>query len=144
VAPDYVIEPPYDPATHGGYSEGAWLRATRGTDHRSVGMMLTGIGLLVVGSTMMIAGAVVGANAEPCDPTTVTLASGAQSTVCGPMAGRTTGTIIVTAGLIELGVGIPLTVLGASEVPRVEAGGLRAPRATIELGLRHAAFALKF
>jgi hypothetical protein len=145
-ASSYTMEPPYDPAAHGGYSEGAWLRATRGTDRRSLGMMLTGIGFVVLGASMMIAGAVVGVDAEHCSPQTVTLPDGAQRNLCGAMAGRTTGTVIVTAGIVGLGLGIPLVVLGASDAPRVEAAqaGPRVPRATIELGLRHAAFALRF
>ncbi len=147
-ASEPVEEPPYDPAQHFGYSEGAWLRATRGTERRSVGMMITGISLTSLGLALAIAGAAVAANGSHCGKSQVQLSDGSTTTLCGPMAGASSGMAVLSAGLIGIGIGLPLTVLGAAEVPRVEAsGGSRAPstpRAVVGLGLRGARFALTF
>jgi hypothetical protein len=115
-APGPVEEPPYDPAKHGGLSEAAWLRATRGMGRRSPGMMATGIVLIGVGATLMATGTGVYATDNGC-----TDANG-NSVPCG--AGRVTGTALLSAGLIALGLGIPLTALGAAEVPRIESGSV--------------------
>lgn len=167
-------EAPYDPALHDGWSEGAWLRATRGYERRSTPMMVTGIVLVTLGASLVTAGAAVGASGSSCSGQTITT-SGEQRTICGAMTAPTVGAVLGAAGLITLAVGIPLTAFGAAGVPRQEAGrchgcrpdafscsrgptsgwhaafscsGWQAAFAVLEpsvlLGLRTASFAIKF
>jgi hypothetical protein len=139
-----VEEPPYDPVEHQGLSEGAWLRATRGTGRRSLGMMITGIGFVTLGASLLAAGSGIAVNGNQCNPMQ-NFTTG--STFCGAETQQGTGVALLAAGLIALGIGLPLTVLGAADVPRVQAGSVTAPavpRASVALGLRGAAFALHF
>ncbi len=140
--PAPVEEPPYEPERHGGWAEGAWLRATHATERRSVGMMVTGISLLVIGTTLVATGAGVGITGSTCSGQTVILADGSTRTLCGPMPGKTVGSALGIAGLASIGIGIPLTVLGSAEVRPVEPAC--APRPTLLLGLRSVAFEIKF
>jgi hypothetical protein len=135
-------------------------------------MMITGIGFLVVGASLFAAGLGVAASGAHCTPTPTPLANGGQANLCGPMTGQQTGMAILASGLIGLGLGLPMTVLGASDVPRAESGArlsappalarlsappalarlsappalakLTAPRAVFALGLRGASFGLNF
>jgi hypothetical protein len=85
---------------------------TRGVARRSTAMMVTGIGFIVVAATLMAAGSGVYAQDGSC-----TDAAG-QLMPCG--TGRVTGTTLVVSGIIALGLGIPLAIHGASDVPRFE------------------------
>lgn len=143
--PSPLVEPPYDPAKHAGLAEAAWLRATRGTGRRSTGMMVTGIILDVVGASLMAAGTVdyVNGNNQPC----VAAGQSALALPCSSTTAHVTGMALLASGVIGLGLGLPLTIHGAADVPRAEAGavtGPRFPRATVALGLRGATFALHF
>jgi hypothetical protein len=131
-----VEEPPYDPAAHHGLSEGAWLRATRGTGRRSAGMMATGIGLLTLSASLIGAGSGIYVNDNGCS-----LPNG-MLVPCG--TGQTTGIALFSAGLIALGLGLPLMIYGAAEVPRAEAGRLVVPSLTVAVGAGRAALALRF
>jgi hypothetical protein len=134
-APPPVEEPPYDPAQHRGITEGAWLRATRGTARRSTGMMATGISFIGLAATLMAAGSAVYVNDNGCtSPNGLPMA-------CGP--GRVTGMALLSSGLIALGLGIPLTIHGAAEVPRAEAGSVSL-RLTVRPELRGGGLTLQF
>jgi hypothetical protein len=109
-----VYDPPYEPSQHGGLPEGAWLRATRGTAKRSTGMMGTGIGMIGLGATLMAAGTAVYAGDNGCQ---------GFNNSCNN--GHGTGMAVLMSGLIALGLGIPLTIYGATEVPRAESGSAR-------------------
>jgi hypothetical protein len=154
----------YDSTKHGGLSYGTWLTATRGTARRSTGMMITGIGLLGLGVALMGAGTGIYAHTETCTrgntidtpPTPSPGFSGESEGGCGPVTGHATGMALLIAGTLGVGLAIPLIALGASEVPRAEAGSLApshpgggapvatATRLTLALGLRGAGFALHF
>jgi hypothetical protein len=118
-----VEDPPYDPEQHGGLSYGAYIRATRGTARRSTGMMVTGIVLDVVGATMLASGTGVWVHGNSCHAEFVFSPNGQAQQRCGPMTGHTVGMALMISGLIGLGLGLPLTVYGAAEVPRWEAAG---------------------
>ena len=120
-------EPPYDPATHGGYSEGAWLRATRGLERRSTGMMATGIVLITLGASLVAIGTGVALGGRGCNAMSRPTAGGGAVEVCGAITGPTTGLAVGSAGVITLGLGLPLTILGAMEVPPVEAARASPP-----------------
>jgi hypothetical protein len=156
VVPLALLEPLYVPSQHAGLTQAAWLRATRGTGRRSVGMMVTGLVLDGVGVLLMTAGTVeyVNGNNQPCG-------AGGQSPLvlpCSSTTNHVTGFALLASGVIALGLGLPLTFFGAADVPRAEAGGLEGPRwglrpqtpgppfprATVALGLRGAALALHF
>ena len=156
VVPFALLEPLYQPSQHAGLTQAAWLRATRGTERRSVGMMATGLILVGVGAALMTAGTVeyVNGNNQPCG-------AGGQSPLvlpCSSMTNHVTGMALLASGVIGLGLGLPLTFYGAADVPRAEAGGVKGPRwglgpqnpgarfpcATVALGLRGAALALHF
>jgi hypothetical protein len=109
-----VYDPPYEPSQHGGLPESVWLRATRGTARRSTGMMGTGIGMIGLGATLMSVGTAVYAGDNGCQ--------GFNNTCNG---GHGTGMALLISGLIALGLGIPLTIHGATEVPRAESGSAR-------------------
>lgn len=152
-----VAEPPYDATKHGGLTEAAWLRATRGTDRRSTGMMATGITFDVTGAALMLAGTLVyvNGNNKPCGPT----GESVPVLPCSSTTDHVTGMAVMASGVIALGLGLPLTFYGAASVPRAEAAGVLAPtqtlratgasrgvggELTISLSLRGAAFALHF
>jgi hypothetical protein len=159
-APTAPEDPPYNPMDHGGLAYGTWLRATRGTGRRSTGMMITGITLVAVGVTLLGAGTGVYANGSTCAGTAgPTGPNGNQLFLCGPQAGLTSGLALMASGVIGLGIGLPLTFLGAAEVPRAEAGQAggtpqttgqagapqtQTPRATVALGATGATFVLRF
>jgi len=91
----------------------------------------------------MIVGSVVYANAGNCD------GGGGAGTMmlCGPLRGQVTGMALLASGLIGVGLGLPLTLLGAAYVPRAEAGSVASrglPRATVALGARGAVLTLPF
>jgi hypothetical protein len=128
-------DPPYEPSQHGGLQYGVWVRATRGTVRRSTGMMATGISFILLGATLMGFGTGVYATGDHCAP----------PSPCGPMPASTTGMALLGAGLVGIGIGIPLTVLGASDVPRAEAGGrASSPRLAFSPGLRGGGLTLHF
>ena len=143
-----IAEPPYDATQHGGLAYGAWVRATRGTERRSSGMMATGISLIGLGAVLMVVGTVVYADADHCTTSTFGVGGVPVTTTvtCGPAPGHTSGMALLAAGLVTAGIGIPLAVLGATEVPRAEAGGRAAPstRLALSLGARGAALTLRF
>jgi hypothetical protein len=106
------MEPPYDPSKHGGLSEGAWLRMTRGVGRRSTATMVVGIAFTGLAGTLMGAGSGIYAADNTC-----TNAIG-MGVPCG--SGQVTGTTLLVSGIIALGLGIPLIVHGAGDVPRFE------------------------
>jgi hypothetical protein len=148
VPPPPVEEPPYDPSAHGGLSEGAYLRTTRGTGRRSTGMMVTGISFITLGAALMAGGSGVYLSANHCDGNgTGVLNPDGTPQGCAVTSGQVTGMALLAAGLVGLGIGVPLTIFGAAEVPRVEAGRVTSPsvpRANLAFGLGSAAFALHF
>lgn len=122
----------YDPGAHGGLSYGAYLRMTRGTRRRSTGMMIAGIILTAFGAVGMGAGTGVFAAAGSCDPSPLARLSGDGSVferACNTHEQRTTGMSVLLAGAIIAGMGVPLWIAGASDVPWLEGASLRAPRA---------------
>jgi hypothetical protein len=131
-------DPPYNPLEHDGLAYGAWLRATRGTARRSTSMMITGISLATLGVTLLAAGTGIYAGGGTCADTPGPIGSNGNALfLCGPQAGLTAGIALMASGLIGLGIGLPLTFLGAAEVPRAEAGsvtGPASPRPTVALG----------
>ena len=136
-------DPPYESWQHGGMSYGVWVRATRGTARRSTGMMITGISLALLGATLMGFGTGVYGSASGECHTVVTPDTSIQS--CAPATGHATGMALLGAGLVTLGIGIPLTVLGAAEVPHAEAGARApAPRLAFSLGMQSAGLTLRF
>jgi hypothetical protein len=139
-------EPAYDPSQHGGLSEGAFLRATRGTGRRSTGMMATGITFVTLGAALMASGSAVYLGANQCSGNGMTNPDGSPQG-CSVSSGQATGMALLAAGLVGLGIGIPLTIFGSADVPRIEAGRVTSPsfpRANLALGLGSAAFALHF
>jgi hypothetical protein len=129
-----VVEPPYDPAEHGGLAESVWLRATRGTARRSSGMMGTGIGLVGLGALLMGVGTGVYLGDNGC--------LGSNNS-CN--AGHGTGMAVLSAGLIAAGLGIPLTIYGATDVPRAESGSaFRGPAITVGFTGQRATLAVRF
>src|SRR4051812_11135263 len=137
-----VQDPPYDPAEHGGLSFGTWIRATRGTAQRSTGMMATGITLDSLGAILMATGTGLWVAGNHCHESFIgppTLSG--NELRCGPMTGHAPGMALVLSGTIGLGVGLPLTIYGAADVPRAEAGAI-SPRATVAFGARGVDFTL--
>jgi hypothetical protein len=134
-----IMEPPYDPTKHGGLSEGAWLRMTRGVARRSTAMMAIGITFIALGATLMAAGSGVYAADNNCT------SAGGFMVPCG--SGQVTGTTLLVSGIIALGLGIPLTVHGASDVPRFESESVSL-RITLQpfaaKGAGHAGLTLQF
>jgi hypothetical protein len=100
-------------------------------------MMGTGIGFIVLGAALMGGGTGVYVN----DSNGCTLPNN-MTIPCG--TGRTAGVALFSAGIIALGLGLPLTIYGAAEVPRLEAGRLAVPRVTVALGAGRAGLALQF
>jgi hypothetical protein len=144
--PAPVVEPPYDPSLHGGLSEGAYLRATRGTGRRSTGMMVTGITFITLGAALMAGGSAVYLGANQCSGNGRTNPDGTPQG-CAVTSGQATGMALLAAGLVGLGIGLPLTIFGAADVPRLEAGKVTSPsfpRANLALGLGSAALAVHF
>ena len=151
-----VEEPPYDASQHGGYSYGAWIKMTRGTARRSTGMMATGIGFIGLGAILMATGTGIYAAGDSCklEPIVPVGGGGTIGTgpllPCGPHTAHTTGLALLGTGVISLGIGIPLTALGADEVPRLEAGSARIlnpprqPYISLALGLRNVGVTLHF
>lgn len=134
-----VEEPPYDPGAHKNVKEGAWLRVTRDTARRSTGMMVTGIGFITLAASLIAAGTGVYLNDDGCH--------GVNNACNG---GHATGMALMSSGLIALGLGLPLTIYGASEVPYLEAGSTvsrsRAPALRVTAGVTPtgASLALRF
>ena len=129
-APAPAAEPLYDPAAHGGLSYGAYLRMTRGTRRRSTGMMIAGILLTSVGLVGMGTGTGVFAAAGSCDQLQFLRAEGDSfggGFTCATHAQRTTGMSVLLASAITVGLGVPLWILGASDVPWQEGATLRGP-----------------
>lgn len=125
-----AAEPLYDPAAHGGLPLGAYLRMTRGTRRRSTGMMIAGILLTSVGLVGMGTGTGVFAAAGSCDRSPMLLSEGDSfggGFTCGTHAQRTTGMSVLLASAITVGLGVPLWILGASDVPWQEGATLRGP-----------------
>lgn len=122
-------EPLYNPAAHAGIPEAAWLRMTRGTGRRSTGMMATGIVFVGLGVVFMGTGTAVYAVSPSCafsgGPTP--LGEGFVSSPCSRATQHGTGMAMLVAGTIGVALGIPLWVVGASDVPWAEAAGLHAP-----------------
>ena len=147
-AAQLVEEPLYNPAEHGGISYGAWLRATRSTSRRSTGMMVTGISLAALGTVLLATGTGIYVSGTACANTPgPTDSNGNTVFLCGPQAGLTSGMALMASGLIGLGLGLPLTFLGAADVPRAEAGSVtptERPRATVAVSGLGAAFTLHF
>jgi len=141
-------DPPYNPLEHGGLAYGSWLRATRGTGRRSTGMMVTGIVLSTLGVTLLATGTGVYATGGNCANTPGPSTSGSSVFLCGAQTGLTSGMALMASGLIGMGIGLPLTFLGAADVPRAEAGSLGAPaappRATFAVGASGATLAIQF
>lgn len=125
--PSLYVDPSYDPAAHAGLPYGTYLRMTRGTGRRSSGMMATGIVFTGVGAIGMALGTGLYATAH-CDSipgVDIRDDSGGSSSSarCTHGPGHTMGVAILVAGTLFAAVGIPLWVLGGSQVPWVEAAG---------------------
>ncbi len=143
-------DPAYQASQHGGLSYSEWLIASRGTARRSTGMMITGLSLLGIGASLAATGTGIYAAGDPCITNQVRFEGSAVSP-CGARTSHITGTAILVSGVIALGIAIPLTALGASQVPRAEAArldGEPAARArsfvSLSLGLRGGGIALHF
>jgi hypothetical protein len=121
-AADPPVEPVYDPAAHGGLPYGTYLRATRGRGLQSPGMMIMGIILVGVGNIVMGVGSAVYASAGSCGDAITP--DGSPSNTCPTGPGHTSGMAILIAGTLGTALGVPLWVLGATPVPRVEAASV--------------------
>jgi hypothetical protein len=122
-ADDYV-DPSYDPAKHGGLPYGVYLHMTRGTGRRSTGMMATGIVLVGAGVVAMATGGGVYLVAGHCNSPVIATPGGTLPQDCPTDPGRATGFAVTLAGAIGVALGIPLWVVGASDVPWMEAAGM--------------------
>jgi hypothetical protein len=88
-------------------------------------MMVTGIVLVGAGSTAMAVGTGVYAAARACGADVPPVASrgfdgGFSDPSCASRQGQMSGMAILIAGTIATGLGIPLWIAGASEVPWAE------------------------
>jgi hypothetical protein len=121
-------EPAYEPSAHAGLSEGAWLRMTRGTGRRSTGMMATGIVFVGLGAVFMGTGTGIYASRASCDNTPILTGDGSTFTRDCPQSGpHTGGMAMLLAGSIGVALGLPLWILGGSDVPWAEAARLHTP-----------------
>lgn len=118
------VPPSYSPADHGGLPYPAYLRMSRGTARRSTGMMIGGIIITGLGTTLQASGLGVFARGRCSDrvfdPTTASMEC---QHARGP---EVSGLALMLAGTIALATGIPLWVVGQSHVPWAQADG-RAP-----------------
>ncbi len=107
-------------------------------------MMITGLTLATLGVTLLGVGTGVYAAGNTCNASPGPAGpSGDQLFLCGAHTGLTTGMALMASGLIGMGLGLPLTFLGAAEVPRAEAGSVF-PRATVAVGPSGVTVALHF
>jgi hypothetical protein len=115
-------------------------------------MMATGISFIGLATILMAAGTGVYAAGDACNLTLVEPLGGGSGPLmpCGPHTAHTTGMALLIAGTVGLGLGIPLTAIGATEVPRFESGSARIlnrtppPYVSIALGLRDVGLTLHF
>ncbi len=98
-----VEDPPYDPSAHGGLSEGAFLRATRGTGRRSTGMMITGISFMTLGAALMAGGSAVYLGANQCSNNSGIVNPDGTPQGCAVTSGQATGMALLVAGLVGIG-----------------------------------------
>jgi len=117
--PSRYVDPAYEPAAHGGLPYATYLRLTRGGFRRSTGMMVTGIVLVSVGATTMAVGSSAYAAASGCNDQIPNL-EGDFGQSCSSRTGHATGMAILLAGSIAAGLGIPLWIVGATDVPWAE------------------------
>ena len=123
-----LMEPPYDPSAHGGLPEGAWLRISRGTGRRSTGMMVTGIVITGVGAGFMAVATAIYATKGSCTDVVHPTAEGSDfESGCSSVGHHEGGLAMLIAATIGVAVGLPLWILGGSDVPWVEAASLHAP-----------------
>jgi hypothetical protein len=124
-------------------------------ERRSKGMMIGGIVLLGVGGLSGIVGALVYAVASApthsCGASTTTGGSGYSYTydwnLCTDKGGQTAGAALMIAGLAGIGVGIPLTIIGAKKVPVDPETGeppKQSAAPTLRLGAGHASLDFAF
>lgn len=123
-----VIDPAYNPAAHGELSYAAYMLMSRGTRRRSTGMMVAGIIISSLGAVAMGAGTGIYFSRAGCDDLSPRFPGGIEGDFgspneCNRGATRTAGMAIVIAGAIGAALGVPLWILGASDVPWAEAAG---------------------
>lgn len=116
VDPAVYNDPSYDPAAHSGLPYAVYLRLSRGTFRRSTGMMATGIVLVGLGSTVMVSGTAVYASHGDC----FFGVNGPEQ--CATHQNHTIGMALLLTGAVATAFGIPLWIVGQSEVPWMEAG----------------------
>lgn len=119
--PSLYIDPKYNPDAHGGLPYATYLRVTRGQFRRSTGMMVTGIVLVGLGSSTMALGTGIYAAAHGCSADSPPFAGGGGQS-CSARPGQVSGMAILLTGTIATVLGIPLWVVGASDVPFAESG----------------------
>lgn len=121
--PQAYDDPSYDPSAHGGLPYAHYLRMSRGTARRSTGMMATGIVLSGLSATMLAAGSAVYVAGSNCQSTFFGIDTGVRGVPCGHGTGHTSGMAMLLAATIGAAIGIPLWVLGGTQVPYREASG---------------------
>jgi hypothetical protein len=124
-APRFEVDPAYQPAAHGGLPYGTYMLMSRGTRRRSTGMMVSGIVITALGAVAMGTGTGIYFRSSDCSngDSPVGLREEFIEPVCNNSAIHKAGLAIMLTGLITSSLGVPLWILGATDVPWAEAAG---------------------
>lgn len=121
-----ITDPAYNPSAHGELPYGSYLLMTRGTRRRSTGMMVGGIIITALGAVAMGTGTGIYFGRGSCDefPRAIDIdGEVSRAPECNRSAAQNAGVAILAAGAIAVALGVPLWVLGGSDVPWAEAAG---------------------
>jgi hypothetical protein len=120
--PELYVDPSYDPGAHGGLSYVSYLRMSRGTERRSTGMMATGIAIAGLSTAMFAVGTAVYLGGNSCQSSPL-VGFNTRGASCSHGAGHTSGMAMLLASTIGVAIGVPLWVLGGTQIPYREASG---------------------